>query len=30
FDTYTPNSTSHAIEDYHLIGNNVQLIAVEV
>lgn len=30
FDTYTPNSTSSVIEDYHLIGNTAQLIAVEV
>ncbi|WP_395477275.1 DUF5424 family protein [Rickettsia endosymbiont of Pantilius tunicatus] len=30
FDTYTPNSTSFVKEDYHLIGSNIQLIAVEV
>ncbi|WP_236682731.1 DUF5424 family protein [Rickettsia felis] len=30
FDTYTPNSTSAVNEGYHLIGNNAQLIAVEV
>uniref|UniRef100_UPI001C4434BC DUF5424 family protein n=1 Tax=Rickettsia sp. TH2014 TaxID=1967503 RepID=UPI001C4434BC len=29
FDTYTPNSTS-PVEDYKLIGNNAQLIAIEV